>query len=181
MSDLQKIFNGGFNANSVEPQKDFEVLPPGKYPVMVEKAEVKQTKKQDGHYIELTLCILDGTAKNRKLWDRINIQNPNATCTEIGLRCLAALAQAIGINAVSNTDQLVGRSCLAHVKVKDEQNEIRTYSKFDDFQSVQPQSTPYPHTPAPTSQGASLNQSSASMPGPRPEPTIGYKPPWARQ
>ena len=133
MGDLQQFFGGqGFDTASVEPQADFETLPPGKYPVQVESAEVKETKAGTGHYIEVVLVILDGPAKNRKLWDRINIDNPSQDCVAIGQRCLAALSIAIGVQGqMGNSDQLLSGQCMAHVKVKNGQNEIRTYSSFE--------------------------------------------------
>ncbi len=128
MSNLAAIFGAGFDTNTVEPQGDFEVIPPGKYPVSIDKSEVKQTKKQDGHYLEVAMTVLDGEFRNRKLWDRINIQNPSKQCTEIGRRKLSALGRATGVTYISNENQFLGKTCMAHVKVKDEQNEIRTYS-----------------------------------------------------
>lgn len=128
-NDLQALFGGvSFNPAEVEPQADFEVLPPGKYPVLIENAEVKQTKSGTGHYVELTLKILDGPAKNRKLWDRINLQNPNAQCEEIGRSHLSALGRAMGLVSITDTAQLIGGVVIAHVKVKDDQNNVRTYS-----------------------------------------------------
>ena len=63
MSDLANFFQAStgqevFNPFSVEPQKDFEVLPAGKYPVLIEKAEVQVTKKKDGHFIYLEMLIV---------------------------------------------------------------------------------------------------------------------------
>ncbi len=45
MSNLAAIFGAGFDTNTVEPQGDFEVIPPGKVPVVIDKSEVKLTKK----------------------------------------------------------------------------------------------------------------------------------------
>lgn len=128
---LASVFGSGFDVNTVEPQGDFDILPPGKYLIQIDKAEVKQTKKGDGHYIEFALTILDGPAKNRKLWDRINIENPSQQCVAIGLRQLSALGRAVGIQIVSSEDQFLGKTCIASVRVKDNQNEIRTYSSPD--------------------------------------------------
>ncbi len=128
MSNLATIFGAGFDANSVEPQGDFEVLPPGKYPVTINESEVKQTKKQDGFYLSLTMTVLDGEYRGRKLWPKIQIQNPSQKCVEIGRRTLSALGRATGVLYVSDENQFLGKTCMAHVKVKDEQNEIRTYS-----------------------------------------------------
>jgi hypothetical protein len=187
MSDVQQFLGGGFDTHSVEPQTDFAVIPPGKYPVVVEKAVVKATKTNTGHYLELTLSILDGPFKNRKVWDRINIQNPSSQCVEIGLRSLAALGQAIGLASISDTDQLVNQICVAHVKVKDEQNEVRTYS------ALIPAAAPgIPQAPATFAAAASANQAPpppqqyvAPQPPATPYPpagqsSSGIKPPWAR-
>jgi hypothetical protein len=181
MNDLANIFGQGFDTHSVEPQADFDVLPPGKYPVLIEQAEVKPTKAGTGHYLELQMVVLDGPAKNRKLWDRINIQNPSTPCTEIGLRQLAALGQALGIQAITDSSQLLNKSCVASVKVKNDQNEIRTYKAFEDAQSVQPPTAPqqpappvnYPPTPA-------QMQASLATAQPSPPPGGSAKPPWAR-
>jgi hypothetical protein len=113
-----------------EPARDFEVLPPGKYTVEIEKAEIKQTKAGDGHYMELCLSILDeGPCQNRKLWDRLNIHNPSQKAQEIALRKLRSLGDAIGVQVVTSEDQFLGRQCVASVKVnKEGQNDIRSYS-----------------------------------------------------
>ena len=128
MSNLAAIFGAGFDTNTVEPQGDFEVIPPGKVPVIFDKSEVKQTKAGTGYYLELAMTITDGEYRNRKLWDRINIQNPSQQCEKIGRSELSALGKATGVTYVSDENQFLGKTCIAHVKVKDEQNEIRTYS-----------------------------------------------------
>jgi len=129
MNNLSDLFGGvPFDPAAVEPQDDFQVLPPGKYPVLIEEAEVKVNKKQTGHLIYLKMKILDGPGKGRYVFDQINIQNPSQQCVEIGLKTLSALARAIGLQAVESTTQLLNQVVVAHVKVKDEQNNVRTYS-----------------------------------------------------
>ena len=182
--DLTGIFGqSGFDTGSVEPQSDFEVIPPGKYPVLIEKAEVKQTKAGNGHYIKLTLSVIDGQCKNRKVFDNINIDNPNRQCVEIGLRQLAALGLALGIPHIGDTAQLLNLCCIAHVKVKAEQNEVRTYSPLT------PAGAPgVPQQPAQPQYAAQPPQQTAphiyQPPGPTPQyagPAVGTgKPPWAR-
>jgi len=137
MSDFQTIFGGGFQTDSVEAQKDFDVLPPGKYPVQIETAVVKPTKAGNGHYAELVLVVLDGPCKNRKLWDRINIDNPNPVCVKIGLSVMAAIGQSLKIPYLQDASQLQGGVLVAHVKVKNEQNEVRTYSSMEAYRAEQ--------------------------------------------
>ena len=181
MSDLMNFFGQeGFDSQSVEPQEDFEVIPPGKYPVSIDTAEVKQTKSEKGHYLKLTLSILGGPFRNRKLWDQINIDNPNQICVEIGLRTLAALGQAIGIARMTNTDELIGKFCIAHVKVKNDQNSIRTYSPLTpgDEPGIPQQAVQQPgqmRFPG----NAHSSECNSAQPTNQPSDIVP-KPPWAR-
>jgi hypothetical protein len=167
MSNLNQFFNGGFNTSSVAPQEDFEVIPAGKYPVLVEKAEVKTTKAGNGHFIALTLQILDGPYKGRKLFDNINIQNASQKAEEIALRTLAALGLAIGLQAVTDTDQLLNQVVIASVKAKDGDNSVRTYLPVGQ-QAQAPQAPQYQPPQAPANQYA---------PPPQYGPPAGYQPP----
>lgn len=129
--DLANFFGSpdGFDTHSVSPQEDFTVVPPGNYPIEIEKSEMKQTKSQNGHYLEITCTILDGPegVKGRKLWDRLNLDNPSQQARDIALRTFAALGQALFLTKISDTQQIVDGRCLACVKVKDGFNVIRTY------------------------------------------------------
>lgn len=203
--DLGFLGDNGFDPNAHEPQEDFVVLPPGKYPVMIEAAEVKQTKKGDGHYLELTMKVIDGPSVNRKLWDRINIDNPSQKCVEIGLRVLSALAKSTGLPAIQDTSQLVDKCCLASVKVKDNNNEVRTYLPIEHAGQAgtvqqqcqappqQTQQPPAQQAPTAGQQAAPQQQAPpAQVPVGNPgfqqppqqaqqqQPTAGSPPPWAR-
>ena len=168
-NDLTQFFGGAaFTAATIEPQTDFEVMPPNKYAALIEKAEVKQTKAGNGHYIELTMSVLEAPYKGRKLWDRLNIDNPNTQTVEIAMRVLSALRGSIGLQTITNTDQLVNQVIVAHVKVKGDQNYVRTYSAPAEAQpTVQSQQ-------APTAQASPLPESTLV------EPTLPQLAPWAR-
>ncbi len=160
--DLVNFFGtpDGFDTHSVEPQKDYVAIPPGKYPVQIEKSELKQTKAGDGHYLELACVVLDGPAKGRKIWDRLNIDNPSQQAREISQRQFAALGQALGLVKIADTQQLIGGICIACVKVKGDNNEIRTY---------EPLPTPVPGDAWPAGSGR-RTMADTVPPMPRPEP-----------
>ena len=143
MSDIASFFGQqAFDTHSVEAQTDFEIVPAGKYPVFIERAEIKATKTGSGHGIALSLKILDGPHKNKSLKDWINIDHKESPqCVEIGRRCLAALGQAIGLTALGDTDQLLRQTVVAHVIVKANQNNVRTYSSAQQYAAppIQPQ------------------------------------------
>lgn len=143
-NDLASLFGGqAFDPNSVEPAKDFDVLPPGKYLCLIKSAEVKQTKAGTGYGLQLELLVVDGSSKNRKLFPWINLQNPNTVCEEIGRREFAALCLAVGFSAIDTT-QLIGKVIVAHVKVKNDQNDVRTYSAATQAPVAPQSSTPVP-------------------------------------
>ena len=73
-SDLSQFFGQGFDPMSVEPAGDFDVLPAGEYPVIIDRAEVCETRKGNGHLIKLQMSVLDGPSKGRVLFD--NIKDP---------------------------------------------------------------------------------------------------------
>ena len=131
-NEFSNLFGQPIPVAEIPKAADYDVLPPGKYPGLVEKAELKTTQKGDGQYVSLEFLIIDGMAKGRKLWSNINIANPNAKCVQIGLGELASLGTALGFTHLTGTDQLLNGVCLLHVKVdKNGDNVIRTYSAIN--------------------------------------------------
>lgn len=148
MSGLEHIFGEDFDTSSYEPADDFAPLPPGKYVATVEKAEVKQTRAGDGHYLAVQMVIMDGDYRNRKLWANLNIDNPSSKAEEIGRRQLSALARAAGLSKLSDEDQLLGATVVASVKIsKDRQgNEVRTFAPVGDAAAAQHKNPPIQHS-----------------------------------
>lgn len=139
MANFSELFGGGFDTRTVEPTQEFTLLPPGKYAVQIDKVVCKPTQAQNGHFLEIDMTVLGsvdkGEYKNRKLWDRINIENPSQKCVEIGLQKVSALGHAVGEAVIQSEDQFVGKVCIACVKVKGEYNEITTYKSVEAIQA----------------------------------------------
>ena len=62
----------GFNAGQHQPRTEYDLIPDGWYLAQIDDSETKPTKAGTGHYLELTFVILDGPAKDRRCWDRLN-------------------------------------------------------------------------------------------------------------
>jgi hypothetical protein len=151
MSDLSSIFGSGFDSKQELPPSEFDLVPPGLYPAIIEKSEVKATKKGDGHYINEQFGILDGPAKGRKVFKNFNIQNPSEKAVNIGLRELQDLNKALGIDIFKDTNQHLNQMCLIKVVVKEDQNDIRGFKAIAALNS-QPQAlspTAWPLLPLP--------------------------------
>lgn len=132
MADLS-----GFDANQVEPSADFEPVPAGKYLAVVTASEQKDNKAGTGSYLQLTFQIIDGPFKNRLLWARLNLDNPNATAVQIARAELSAICRAVGVLAPNDSVELHDLPLVIHVRCKKRSdtgeitNEIKGYSKKD--------------------------------------------------
>ena len=135
-----------FNANEVEPTSSFEPIPAGKYLAAITESEMKPTKTGSGRYLQLTFTIIDGEYKNRVLWARLNLENPNATVVKIARAELSAICHATGVMTPRDSVELHNLPLLIGVKLKKRDdgelsNEIKTYER-------RAQATPPPQAPA---------------------------------
>jgi len=125
----------GFNANDVEPATDFEAIPAGKYLAVITESEVKPNKLGTGSYLQLTFQVIEGEYKNRFLWARLNLDNPNATAVKIARAELSAICRAVGVMAPSDSVELHDLPLVISVKCKKRAdtgeitNEIKGYAK----------------------------------------------------
>ena len=86
-----------FNANEVEPSVGFEAIPAGKYQAVIVDSELKPNKAGTGEYLQLEFEIIDGEYKNRKLWTRLNINNPNPDAVRMARADLSAICHAVNV------------------------------------------------------------------------------------
>jgi hypothetical protein len=97
-----------FDVTTYEPQvkSSFEPLPPGDYQAIISDSALKTTKAGTGEYIELTMQITDGQYSGRRIWERMNVSNPNKVAEEIARSQLNAIRGALGIAKLESTEQL---------------------------------------------------------------------------
>lgn len=108
MANLSNVFEGGFDASTVQPDegRDFAPLPSGAYDVEIVGSEVKDTRAGTGCYLSLELTVLGPTGTGRKVWQNITLKNANEQAQEIGQAQLSALCRAVGIGVLKDSDQL---------------------------------------------------------------------------
>jgi hypothetical protein len=125
----------GFNAHNVEPNADFEPIPAGKYLTVITDSELKPTKNGSGHYLELTFQVIEGQYKNRLLWSRLNLDNPNDLAVQIAKGELSAICRAVGVMQPKDSIELHNLPLVVSVKCKNREdngevvNEIKGYAK----------------------------------------------------
>lgn len=110
-------------------------VPDGAYNVVVEKAELADTRS-GGKMIKVQLSVIDGPHANRKIFNQFNIDNANAQAVQIGLGQLKGMMKAFGHpnpNKLTSTQELVGLKGVARVKVEEDpgygpQARIKSYA-----------------------------------------------------
>ena len=108
----------GFNAMAVEPQTSYEPMPADWYKCVIIKTEEKPTKKQNGSYLQLDIEVIEGKFAGRKVFDRLNLNNPNSTAVEIAQRALSSICRAIDVPNPQDSDELLDKPLMVKVAVK---------------------------------------------------------------
>lgn len=134
---------GNFNANSVDPADDFEPIPAGKYVAVITDSETKATKSGNGSYLELTFEVIEGEFKGRKLWARLNLDNPSADAVRIARGQLSSICRSVGVMEPKDSFSLHNLPLVVAVKQKTDaegevRNEIKGYTKRETLSGSKP-------------------------------------------
>ena len=156
-------FNG-FDANQVDPNVAYEPLPAGWYKAVITTSEEKPTKAQTGSYLQLSLEVIEGPMQGRKLTDRLNLNNPNATATEIAYRTLSAICHAVGIMTPRTSSDLHDKPLMVKVKVKPADGQYSASNEVAGYEAV----------------GKTTTQETVSV-GASSSASGGATPPWKRK
>jgi hypothetical protein len=124
-----------FDSTTVEPNSAYEPLPAADYLVVVTDSDVKQTKTGTGEYLQVTLEVIEGKFKGRKIFDRLNIRNSNATAQTIGQQQLSGLCRACNVSVLEESEQLHDIPLTVRLSIEDgkgdygPQNRVKLYSR----------------------------------------------------
>lgn len=153
---------GNFDATNIAPREDFSPIPTAEYPAQIIDSDLKPTKANTGHYLELTFEVTDGEYKGRRVWSRLNLDNPNPKAVEIAQRDLSAICHAVGKLQVSDSQELHYKPMV--IRVEYVEPDARRTSPTNEIKAFKALSGGAPSAAAPT----------ASAPG-----AVVGAPPWA--
>ncbi len=126
-----------FDATTVPPQQEFDLLPAGKYLAQIIDSDVSMNSKGTGQVLKLTFEVLEGEYANRRLWARLNITHENADAERIGRAQLSALCHAIGVTQLKDTVDLHDKPVVVTVKIrKDKTGQYPDSNDVAGFSSV---------------------------------------------
>jgi len=166
MNDIASVMGGPVIPDQVPGGTGFEPIPAAWYPFDIESAVLTPTNAGDGYYIKLELTLLGDKFAGRKVFDNVNIVNPNPVAEGVGKRTLAQIGTALGLAAIQDCSELTGR-LEAKLKVTPAGENKKTGKSWDagnDVSAYRPLGGAKA-TPAPTAQGT------AATPPPIPETT----------
>lgn len=108
----------GFDANAVEPSDSFDPVPAGEYLCVITASDEKPTKSGNGTFLELEFEVIDGPHKGRKLWDRLNLNNPSEMAVKIARATLSAICRAVGVMQPRDSCELHDLPLVCKVRVE---------------------------------------------------------------
>jgi len=134
----------GFNALEVEPSTTFQPLPADWYKCVITETEERVTSKGDGSFLLLSIEVIDGDYSGRKVFDRLNLKNPNSTAVEIAQRSLSSICRAISVNSPKDSSELCDKPMMVKLAVKaasgdyEASNDVKGYEAVNSEASAQP-------------------------------------------
>ena len=126
----------GFNALEIEPAATYEPLPADWYKAVITETEEKPTKAQTGSYLQLTIEVIEGQHQGRRVFERLNLKNPNSVAVEIAQRSLSSICRSIGVNNPQNSEELMDKPLMIKVAVKPAQGEYGASNEIKGYDAV---------------------------------------------
>jgi hypothetical protein len=118
-----------------------DLLPNGDYVVVVEDAEIKETKDGAGEYIKAKMKVIEGERKGKVLYQMFNIKNKNSEAVRIGHQQLKTFMKVSGMEnfVLKSVNDLCGLKAVAIVKSKtDDYGEKNVISYFKEYKTSSP-------------------------------------------
>jgi len=134
MARLPRVANTEGNTDSLD---DNSPVPAGEYPAMIHDSDYIETKAKNGHYLKLSLKIIEGEYKGKFLWDILNLDNPNKDAVEIANKTINSISQACAVVGAEDSEELHNIPMIVTVIVKEAtamhpaSNGIKNYKSYD--------------------------------------------------
>jgi hypothetical protein len=155
-----------FDASTVAPQQSYNPVPAGVYLAHVTDSSINPLKSGKGTGMKLTLEILDGEFKGRKVFENLNVQHENAETQSIAQSALSALCHACGVVKLTDTAMLHFKPLKIKVAVREAQGQYQASNNVKGYEAVQASGGYAPTPSAPASTVTAAN--------------VGKKPAWAK-
>jgi hypothetical protein len=160
--------NFSFDASAVAPQITNGVLPAGTYLAHITESDIRPLASGNGQGLKLTLEIIDGQHKGRRVWDNLNIQHTSETTQRIAQAQLSALCHAVNVIKLEDTAALHFKPVKIKVTVREAQGQYQASNNIKGYESA--------GGAAPTFTAAPAEAAAPAAP-----PAASKTPAWARK
>lgn len=145
-----------FDASTVAPQSSSAPIPAGTYLAHVMESSIVPLKTGNGQALKLTLEILDGQFKGKRVWDHLNIQHTNEETQRIAQSQLSALCHAINVIKLTDTADLHFKPVRIKVVVREAQGQYSASNGIKGYESAgsAPTAAPTNFAPPPAASNA---------------------------
>jgi hypothetical protein len=170
---------GNYQVDPNNTEQSFDPLPAGEYIAVIEASDWKSTKTGSGRYLNLQYQIIDGPFKGRKLFNILNLENPNQQATQIARQSLNSIGVACNVMQLQDSTQLHNIPMKIKVNFKEDhvygpKNEIKGHKPLD----VQQQAAPVQQQQAPPVQQQPQSQPQQQQVAPAQDDGVPAARPW---
>ncbi len=102
------------NYGNIDP--DAPTVPNGKYKCIINKADERRTNSGDGSYIALEFEVVEGTERGSRLWQNLNLVNPNPKAVQFAERDFAKIKRALGLTVVKHESEMLNIPFMIELK-----------------------------------------------------------------
>lgn len=118
MASLMEVV-GNLDPNVQEATDGFEVLPVGKYKMVIIGDELKTTKAGSGKYLAIKLQVTEGAHAAKQVTDNVNLVNPSQVCQQVGQGTLKKICTLCGVQyPPQDTTGLYGKPMEVNIDIQ---------------------------------------------------------------
>lgn len=137
-----------FNTADVEPLTSYDPIPAGKYLMVITDSEMKITRAGTGEYLQLVMQVIDGEHAGRRVWERLNLYNPNPTAVSMAEATLSGIARAVGVGSLDDSEALHDRPFIGEVKIVPANGQYDAKNEMCGYEPHAPAAPAAPAVPA---------------------------------
>jgi hypothetical protein len=126
-----------FDASQVAPSTGVsDPVPAAWYNAAITDSTIKPTNDGTGTILAFVFTIVDGAFANRKIFVNLNIKNANPTAQEIAYKDLSAIAHAVGVLQVPNSEVLHNIPMKIKVKIRPAKGDYEASNAISSYKNI---------------------------------------------
>lgn len=110
-------FLNDFNAEDHQDEA-FSTIEPGKYELIAESIEEKETKAGTGKFLSVKFQVISEESNGRVIYTNYNIENPNDVAVKIGKQQFSSFCKSVGVLRPKAVEDLINKPFTAEIDVK---------------------------------------------------------------